>query len=171
MKKKQAKVILGILFLSLLGFLGYKITSKLNHKKEVVERIKKTPSFSFLNTNSKIFTDKDLPYKQTIFVYFNSSCDFCKSEAAKIEERLEDFKGIQLVFVSFEKQELIISFAKKYKLYNQENVIFLEDTKMQFSQIFDVNSIPYIVVYDANKNFLQKFKGATKIDAILKALK
>ena len=28
-------------------------------------------------------------------MYFNSDCDYCKSEATKIEERLEDFKNTQ----------------------------------------------------------------------------
>jgi thioredoxin-related protein len=103
-------------------------------------------------------------------VYFNSDCDYCQSEATKIEERLGHFKEVQLVFVSFEEQKNIIDFAKEYKLYKKENVVFLEDKEMVFSQIFDVNSIPYIVVYDKDKNFLQKFKGATKIDNILAVL-
>ena len=112
-----------------------------------------------------------MPARVVVLVYFNSNCDYCQSEATKIEEHLEDFKEVQFVFVSFEKQDSIIAFAKEYKLYNKENIVFLEDKKGAFSQIFDINSIPYIVLYDANKNFMQKFKGATKIDDILAVLK
>lgn len=171
MQKKKAKVILGFLFLSFLGFLVYKITDELNHKKQVAENTKTIPNFSFLDINSNIYSNKNLQNKPIIFVYFNSDCDYCQSEAKKIEDRIEDFKKIQLVFISFEEQEGIVAFAKEYNLYNKENVVFLEDKKGVFSQIFDVNSIPYIVIYDKDKNFLQKFKGATKIDAILKVLK
>ncbi|WP_397447185.1 TlpA family protein disulfide reductase [Polaribacter sp. R77954] len=169
--KKKKRIVLVIFLICIVGFLGYKITSKLNHKKEVLERTKKIPNFSFLNINSNSYSNKNLPNKPIVFVYFNSDCDYCQSEAAKIQERLVDFKEIQLVFVSFEGQESIISFAKQYNLYDKENVVFLEDKKGVFSQIFDVNSIPYIVVYDADKNFLQKFKGATKIDDILVVIK
>lgn len=169
--KNIKKVIVLVLFLSVISFLGYKISSKIGHKKEIVERTKTIPSFSFLDTYNNLYSNKNLPNIPIVFVYFNSNCDYCQSEATKIEEHLEDFKEVQFVFVSFEKQDSIIAFAKEYKLYNKENIVFLEDKKGAFSQIFDINSIPYIVLYDANKNFMQKFKGATKIDDILAVLK
>ena len=156
--KKKIRIIGLLLIVSVFGFLGFKIANKLSHKKEVTARTKTIPNFSFLDN------------KPIVFVYFNSDCDYCQSEATKIEERLGHFKEVQLVFVSFEEQKNIIDFAKEYKLYKKENVVFLEDKEMVFSQIFDVNSIPYIVVYDKDKNFLQKFKGATKIDNILAVL-
>ncbi len=168
--KKKLKLVIGIILLAIVTFLGYKITTKLNHKKEVVERIKTIPNFSFTTLNGEIFTQNNLQNKPTIFVYFNSECDYCQSEATKIQEHLQDFKHTQLVFVSYEKKEQILQFAKSYKLDNQKNVTFLEDTKAKFATIFDVNSIPYIVVYNKNQELLQKFKGATKIDNILKVL-
>lgn len=169
--KKKLKIFIAILLISIVGYLGYKITTKLNYKTAVAARIKNIPNFSFLDLQGRVFTQDSLKNKPTIFVYFNSDCDYCQSEATKIQERLSDFKNAELVFVSFEKNDSITQFAKKYKLGNQENVIFLEDTKAEFSKVFDVNSIPYIVAYDANKKLLQKFKGATKIDKILTVLK
>lgn len=169
--KKKLRIIGLLLIASIFGFLGFKITNKISHKKEVAANTKTIPTFSFLDTEGNVYTNKNLPNKPIVFVYFNSDCDYCKSEATKIEERLEDFKEAQLVFISFEEQDSIIAFAKEYKLYNKENIVFLEDKKGDFSQIFDVNSIPYIVVYNKNKSFLQKFKGATKIDSILAVLK
>lgn len=169
--KKKLKLILGVVLICLIGFLGYKITTKLNHKKEVAERIKTLPNFSFLTMKGEIFTQDHLARKPAIFVYFNSDCDYCQSEAVKIQERLSDFKDVQLIFVSFEEKDAIIKFAKQYKLDNQKSIFFLEDRKVEFSKIFDVNSIPYIVVYDADKKLLKKFKGATKVDKILEVLK
>jgi peroxiredoxin len=169
--KKKIKVFIAIALLSIVGYLGYKIARTLNHKKEVAERIQRIPDFSFHNLNGKAYTKKSLPNKPIIFVYFNSDCEYCQSEATKIQQRLKDFKDTHLVFISFEEKEGIQKFAATYKLDNQENITFLEDKKGQFSHIFDVNSIPYIVVYDADRKFLQKFKGATKIDNILDVLK
>jgi peroxiredoxin len=169
--KKKIKVFIAIALLCMVGYLGYNITNKLNHKKEVAERIQRIPNFSFHTLDGEVYIQDNLPTKPVVFVYFNSDCEYCQSEATKIQERLADLKGIQLVFVSFEEASSIKQFAKDYKLYNQENIIFLEDKKGQFSHIFDVSSIPYIVVYDANQKFLQKFKSATKIDNILEVLK
>jgi len=168
--KKKLKIALAIVLFALAGFLSYTIAIKLMHKSEVAKRVKTLPDFSFKTINGNTFTHKDLKTIPTIFVYFNSDCDYCKSEATKIRNRLSDFKGTQLIFISYESKENIINFAKTYKLLGQDNVIFLEDNKGVFSQIFDVNSIPYIVIYNSNKEFKRKFKGATKIDKILKEL-
>lgn len=169
--KRKIKIISISIIAFCIGFLSYKIKSKFNHKKEVAERIQKIPDFSFYQLNGEVFTERNLPNKPIIFVYFNSNCEYCQSEATKIQQRIADFKQTQLIFISFEEADSIKQFAAKYKLDDQENIIFLEDRKGQFSYIFDVNSIPYIVVYDTNQKFLQKFKGATKIDNILEVLK
>ena len=169
--KRKIKIIFISIIAFFVGFIGYKINNKLSHKKEVAERIQHIPNFSFQGLNGVTFTKKNLPNKPIIFVYFNSDCEYCQSEATKIQQRLTDFKDTHLVFVSFEEKEGIQKFATTYKLDNQENITFLEDKKGQFSHIFDVNSIPYIVVYNKNKQFIQKFKGATKVDNILEVLK
>lgn len=164
------KLILATILISVIGFIAYKITSTLQQKKEVAKRIQTLPNFSFKTIKGLNFTEKQLKNKPTIFIYFNSDCDYCKSEATKIKERLNEFKNTQLVFVSFEQTEGIVQFTKTYGLNNQENVIFLEDTKGEFSKIFDANTIPYILVYDTNKKLLKKFKGATKVSNILEVL-
>jgi peroxiredoxin len=169
--KKKIKLLVAITLLSIVGYLGYNIASTLNYKNEVTKRIQSIPNFSFHDLNGDVYTEKNLPNKSIIFIYFNSNCEYCQSKATKIQQRLSDFKETQLVFVSFEEAASIKLFATAYKLDNQENIIFLEDRKGQFSHIFDVHSIPYIVVYDADRKFLQKFKGATKIDNILEVIK
>lgn len=169
--KKKIRIVIAVILSFVIGFLAYKITNKLKDKKEVAERIKNIPNFSFYNLKGETFTQNNLLNKPVIFIYFNSDCDFCKSEATKIQERLTDFKDAQLIFISFEEKETIQEFALAYKLDNEENVLFLEDKKAVFSELFDVKSIPYIVVYNKNKELLKKFKGVTKIDEILSVLK
>ena len=168
--KKKIKLLLGIFLFVIICFLTYKITSKLNYKKEVAERVKVIPDFSFYRLDGSKFSTKNLQKKPSVFVYFNSECNYCKSETKKIQERLEDFKEVQLIFISFEKKEIIQQFAKDYELLDQENVLFLEDRKGEFSKLFDVTSIPFMVIYDEQKKLLKKFKGATNIDAIVEVL-
>lgn len=168
--KKMVRLIVGVIIVVTLLALGHAINNELYHKKEVEARIKTIPIFSFKTLKGRTFTKNSLENKTTVFVYFNSDCDYCKSEATKIKERISEFKNSQLIFVSFENKEEIAQFAKSYGLYTEKNVVFLEDRKGEFSKSFDVNSIPYIVVYDNNHKFLKKFKGITRIDDILKVL-
>lgn len=150
--------------------MGYKITVKLKYKKEVAEKIKVLPNFSFFDLKGEKFANNNLKNNDIVFIYFNSDCDYCHSEASKIEEKLLEFKNTQLVFISFEEKERIAKFARQYKLNNRENIVFLEDRKGEFSKLFDVHSIPYIVIYDSNGKLLKKFKGITKINDVLKVL-
>lgn len=167
--RKYLKPIIGIFLISVLVFLGYNISKKISYKKEVSERIKTIPEFSFLTLNNVNFSNTNLTknsYK--LFVYFNSDCDYCQSEATQISEKLTQFKTTQFIFVSFESIESIKQFAKTYNLFDKKNVIFLQDKEMIFEELFDAKSIPFMLLYSKDNQLIEKYKGATKIDNILK---
>ncbi len=170
--KKYLKLLIGVILISVLVFLGYNISKKISYKKEVAERIKTIPEFSFLTLNNIPFSEKELTknnYK--LFVYFNSECDFCQSEASQISKDLAQFKNTQLIFVSFEPIEGIKQFAITYNLLNKKNVIFLQDKEMIFEELFDAKSIPFMLFYSKDNKLIEKYKGATKIENILKHIK
>lgn len=167
--KKYLKSLIVVILISVLVFLGYNISKKISYKNEVAERIKAIPEFTFLTMNNKTFSNKKLS-KNTyrLFVYFNSDCDYCQSEAKQISEKLTDFKTTELIFVSFESIEGIKQFAKTYNLLDKENITFLQDKEMIFEELFDAKSIPFMLLYSKDNQLIEKYKGATKIDNILK---
>jgi hypothetical protein len=75
-----------------------------------------------------------------------------------------------LVFVSFEKPALIKAFAAKHQLTTYDNVTFLSDSKVSFATTFDVKSLPCLVLYDKNQKLIEKIKGQTKVETIVKKL-
>ena len=169
--KKILKIVIPILVISLLAFMGYKVVSKINHKKQVAENIKKMPAFSYLNLENKIFTNENLEEgKPTLFIYFNSECDFCNHEAEMVQQNLEQLKAIQVVFISYEPVDKIKQFATKFKLLNHANISFLSDTKVTFATTFDVKSMPCLVLYDKENNLIEKIKGQVKIETVLNKL-
>lgn len=169
--KKKIKPILIFIVAGLLFFLVYKINTQLIYKQRIEKRVKLLPNFSFNDTEGKIFTQDSLKNKPTIFIYFNSECDYCKVEVKKIQENIDKFYNTQLVFVSYESLPIIRDFAKHYKLHNVNNIKFLEDKKGVFSKIFDVKTIPFIVIYNDKKQLKRKIKGITTINEILNELK
>ena len=67
--KKILKIVIPILVISLLAFMGYKVVSKINHKKQVAENIKKMPAFSYITLENKMFTQENLEQnKPTLFI-------------------------------------------------------------------------------------------------------
>lgn len=169
--KKYLKPILGIVLISTIILLGYSIIKKVNHKAEVTKRIKTIPKFSFLTLNNEVFTENSITTnKYKLFVYFNSECDYCQSEASQISENIEQFKDTQLIFVSFEPAANIKQFANDFNLLDKENVLFLHDKKLEFTKIFDAKSIPFMLLYSKDNQLIKKYKGVTKIENILKQI-
>ena len=144
---------------------------KINHKKEVAENIKTIPVFEYKDLNNNKFTNANLKENTPLlFVYFNSECEFCNEEAKMIKDNITQFKNIQLVFISFEEPSKIKAFATKHQLINYDNLTFLCDSKATFATTFDVKSMPCLVLYDKNNNLIEKIKGQTKAETILKKL-
>lgn len=167
--KKYIKPIIGIVLISVIIFLVYNISKKISYKNEVTERIKTIPNFTFLTLNNEVFSEKELNKNIfKLFVYFNSDCDYCQSEATQISENIEQFKDTQFLFVSFEPIKDIKQFAKTYNLLDKENIIFLQDKEMIFEELFDAKSIPFMLLYSKDNQLIEKYKGATKIGNILK---
>jgi peroxiredoxin len=169
--KKILKIVIPIFFITVLCFLGYQIVNKINHKKEVAANIKTIPDFTYQNLKGESFSNKNLKTDTpTLFIYFSSECEYCNEEAQMIQESVDKFAPHQLVFVSFEKPEKINSFAKKHKLLNYDNIHFVCDTKVTFATTFDVRSLPCLVLYDKNQQLIEKIKGQTKVETLVKKL-
>ncbi|KIA98045.1 hypothetical protein OA93_11360 [Flavobacterium sp. KMS] len=169
--KSTIKIILLITFIGILLFLGYLIVSQINHKKEIAQNIKSIPEFSYQDIKGGIFTNQKLKKETaTIFIYFNTDCEFCHEEAKMIKENMERLSNFQLIFVSFEKPENIKIFAQKHQLTTYDNVYFLCDNKVTFASTFDIKSLPCLVLYDKEQNLIEKIKGQTKIDVLIKKM-
>lgn len=168
MKKKNIVIVIVV---SLLSYLSYNIITKVKEKNKIAKRIQTIPQFELKTLNNVSFSNTDLKQNtSTIFIYFNSDCDFCHHEAKSISQNLDKFKNVQFVFVSFEETKNIKKFAELYKLDNQENIIFLEDKKSVFSIQFNANSIPYILIYNQKNELVKKHKGQLNANGILRVL-
>lgn len=169
--KKYLKIVIPILLLGAIFFMGYKVITKINHKAAVAEHIKTIPAFSYKTIEGKSFSNHDLKDdKPTVFLYFNSECEHCQSEAEQIRDNVEKFSKAQLVFISFEEPKKMTAFATKYKLIGYDNISFLSDSKASFATTFDVNSLPTVVIYDKNKKLVAKIKGEVKIEKVISLL-
>ncbi|MEZ0183145.1 peroxiredoxin family protein [Flavobacterium oncorhynchi] len=169
--KKSFKIIITLLLTGTLFFLGYQITSKINHKKQILQNIKTIPKYSYKNINGGTFSNENLKKATpTIFIYFNTECEYCNEEASMIHENIDSFRDFQLIFVSYEPLYKIKKFAQNYKLIQYDNVHFLHDYKVTFATTFDVSLLPCLILYDKNQNLIEKVKGQIKPAILIKKL-
>lgn len=169
MKGVKILIVAGVI-----GFLGYMviaITLKYAEGEAHRKRISTLPSFKLERLGNGFFTDADLTANRPlILLYFNSTCEFCRAEAREIKNKIESFKEIQLVFVSTEEKIDIKNFAEENGLCENANVVFLQDTNMEFSRIFDVKSVPVTYLYNQHRQLMGEFKGAVNVASMVEAL-
>lgn len=171
MPKKAILFIVVIVVLGLLSYLGFNVISKAKEKNKIAKQLEIIPEFEFLTLGQKPFIKANLkPNTNTIFIYFNSDCDFCQHESQSISDNLDNFKNVQFIFVSTEPIETIRQFSEQYNLNNQQNIIFLYDSHNTFSNRFDASSIPYLLIYNSKQSLIKKHKGQLNANGILRAL-
>jgi len=171
MKRTVVKKVIIVVVVLFLVVMGVQVLKKLQHKEQVQQALAILPEFSFCTLEGASFTNAQLPQNNKIvFIYFNTECEYCFYETKDISEQLERFKATTLLLVSNEKKEAIKAFAIKQNLQDKSQVIFLQDSTYTFAKQFEANSIPYILVYDAQGKLLLRHKGQLRAEKLLQLL-
>jgi ahpC/TSA family len=171
MKRTVVKKVIIVVVVLFLVVMGVQVLKKLQHKEQVQQALAILPEFSFCTLEGASFTNAQLPQNNKIvFIYFNTECEYCFYETKDISEQLERFKATTLLLVSNEKKEAIKAFAIKQNLQDKSQVIFLQDSTYTFAKQFEANSIPYILVYDAQGKLLLRHKGQIRAEKLLQLL-
>ena len=171
MRKKKILILIFITIISLLSYLSYNIITKAKQKSEIAKQIQTIPEFELQTLDSIHFINANLePNLNTIFIYFNSECDFCQHEAKSISDNLNQFKTVQFIFVSTQDIATIKQFSEEYKLYNKPNITFLYDNSSHFATQFNAQSIPYILIYNQNNELIKKQNGQLNANGILRVI-
>lgn len=132
---------------------------KQNEQKKHVE------SFEYFTLENKKLTFNLNNTQNTLFIYFNSECEFCQMKAKDIFENKEIITNYELFFISEEDIHDITKFSMKWKLNNIENIHFLKDSNSSFKKKFNIKTIPSVIFY--SKNSVDFYKGSYSIKYIL----
>lgn len=142
---------------------------KTEEKKEVkAVQANEYPEILLTLENGEKLSAKQLKGKN-VFVLFQPDCDHCQEEAIQIGQRLEEFKGYTLYFISSAPMQEITAFAKNFGLDNKPQVKLAWTNTEGVLTYYGPIQTPSIYVYRDGK-LRQKFNGQTEIDTILKAL-
>ncbi|MFT4642738.1 MAG: thioredoxin-related protein [Candidatus Azotimanducaceae bacterium] len=136
-------------------------------KKTTIKATENIPYFTFTSLDNSRFTQDNFDKSRTKFImYFNSECDHCQKQASWIANDIETFKNFEITFISYEEMEAIKSFRDKHN-FKQDNITFLQDSRLTFSDKFGVETFPSILFYTKDGKLIKKFEGETKVKEIL----
>ncbi|PHR69700.1 MAG: hypothetical protein COA67_09865 [Lutibacter sp.] len=159
MKKSSVFILFCVCFMT---FSSCKTTQKTN-----IEATKEIPYFTFTTLDNHRFGKDDFDKTRTkMILYFNSECEHCEKQGKWLSESIDSFNHLELTFVSFEEMDAIKSYRDKYN-FNRDNITFLQDTRLTFSDKFGVGNFPSILLYTKKGKLIKKFEGETRVKDIL----
>lgn len=139
-------------------------------KESSVKAAKNIPYFTFTTLDKKRFTKENLDSERTKFIYyFNSECEHCEKQGSWLAKEIEVLDNLEVIFISFEEMDAIKSYRDKYN-FKRDNITFLQDSRLTFSDKFGVEKFPSILIYNKNGKLVKKFEGETKVKELLEFL-
>ena len=166
--KRRIGMALLTAFMLLISASIYFFIKTYQEKKTAKEKIEVLQSFSLENTGKTVFTEKELSSNNwTVFVFFNSACHYCQSEAEQLSQLKSGLDDITFLWVSSEPIEVIRYFQKTYDL---ESIVFLHDKQDALAQAWGISTIPQFLIYTPEKNLFKNHKGALRMNYLIKQL-
>lgn len=128
------------------------------------------PDFDFQDAGGNKVDKSSLIEGQPVIVfYFDPFCDHCQWQANALNEHTEEFKDINLLWVSWAEHEDNEAFYEEY-LSRLDNSIACKDHNYLFDNLFGYSEVPSIYCYNANWELVASFKEEQPAEILLKAV-
>jgi thioredoxin-related protein len=127
-------------------------------------QIRKLDSIAIINTYNII------KGKPTIFILFSPDCGHCEKLTRMVLENIDSFKTAKIYMVSPMPLYQIKQFVQENGLNKYKQITVGQDISYFFWSFFRADTVPFIVVYDKNKQLVQSLGRIKKIDELLHLL-
>ena len=122
------------------------------------------PSFQvFLLDSTSYFTNNISKQHPTVFLFFSSSCPYCKAQTVDIVDNIKDLTDINFYFIATDPIPTLLQYSKYYELNKIKNITVIQDYKNFFHNYFNTMGVPYLAVYNKKKILKQVFMGKTNV--------
>jgi thiol-disulfide isomerase/thioredoxin len=147
------------------------ISGRLKKENVAAERIKHLPEFSLTDINSNSFTTAEIKEGPLLIVYFHPECEHCQYEISELFRSSLLESDIKLMLVSNAPRDSIGCFLENYSLKKTTGIWTLVDTAFVFNDIFGMQVVPSVFLYNRNLDLINAFYGECKIETILNRFK
>lgn len=130
------------------------------------------PAFELLMMDSATtFSTYNIPDgKPIVLMFFSPDCDHCQMMTSHMLEHMKELKKARIYMLTPLSLPLLKDFAEKYKLDKYKNITYGKDYKYFFPVYYQVDYVPFIAVYDKDKNLVTSFEGDAKIEELIEAV-
>ncbi|MEO6720690.1 MAG: TlpA disulfide reductase family protein [Ferruginibacter sp.] len=128
-------------------------------------RINTAPDSSFYGNEQ---LKKNAPF---MIMFFSPDCDHCQKQTKELLAYKNELKNIQIIMVSALPYNDSKNFYNEYGLASMPNVKLGTDPSYKLRQIYRLQPMPAMYVYDKNGTLAKAFVGNISVPSILDAVK
>ena len=130
------------------------------------------PHFKMTLSNNKIFNAIDLPKdKPLVLIYFDPDCDHCQKLMTELFKKINSFKKVEMVLITFKSVTEVAAFEKKYTTSKYANMkVGTEGTLFYLKNYYKLVKMPFTVLYDSKGNYNFSYREETHVDDLIKRL-
>jgi len=130
------------------------------------------PPFKMTLSNNKIFKAADLPKgKPLVLIYFDPDCDHCQKLMADLFKKINNFKKVEMVLITFKSVTEVAAFEKKYTTSKYANMkVGTEGTLFYLKNYYKLIKMPFTALYDSKGNYNYSYRDETLVDDLIKRL-
>jgi thioredoxin-related protein len=134
--------------------------------------LRKIAPFNIKLTNGQQFKSTQLAAGPVVLIYFSPDCDHCQNFTQDLIKNAGVVANKQVVMVTFQAMDMLLPFARKYKLNQYPNFkVGTEGTSYDVQRYYQIRSFPYIAIYDKSGNLVKTYEGEQPHAEIFKTLK
>jgi thioredoxin-related protein len=141
--------------------------------RRYLSAISTLPSFDMLLTDSvSLLHSQDIPKgKSIMMIYFGPDCSHCQLETRNLISNIEKLKDYRIFFLTMATVGDAKSYAHNFHLDRYPGIITIgKDHKLTFARIFQPTSIPFVAIYNDQKELVKVYHGEVAVNSLLAAL-
>lgn len=107
------------------------------------------PNFTIVLPDGRHLTKADLnPHKPVMIVYYSPTCEHCQHFGQALASHIDQFKGVQIVMVTFRPLNEVTDFTRICHLEHSGAYIGSEGLTWVVQHHYNIVNFPFVAVYD-----------------------
>ena len=133
----------------------------------------KMPAFNVLLGDSTTYLNtSSIPTgKPVVFFFYYTYCPYCREQLKDIIKNIDKFKDTRIYMLTGSPYGEVKAYWKEFNLDKYPNIVMSMDYKNFFIDTFKIKGVPFLAVYDKNKELQNTFSGQAPLEDLLKSAK
>ncbi len=129
------------------------------------------PAFDITRADGSIFNTSDVPAgKPALFIFFSTDCSKCRMFVRELQANYQPLRDINIYMATPMAMDGAKIFAHDLGLDYFKNITWGVDAKNFVKPFYDITGLPAAVLYNRDKQLVQRFSGVFTAQNVLQAV-